>query len=168
MRSGFTLFEAIITIALLSALAGSFGGFAVSIFSTRSLLKGMHEVDENSRFAIDTISQKIRNATTVNSGASTFDLDPGVLSLSMANPAENPTVFRLNQDNGILTMQQGASQPIAVTSNEVQISRLLFSLLSGAGEPEHIRIIIEAQTSAQDDSYGSFVHTFQTAVSLRQ
>lgn len=167
-RSGFTLFETIITVALLSVLAGSFGGFAVSIFSTRSLLQGMHEVDENSRFAIGVISQTIRNATAVNGGASIFDSDPGVLSLSMANPADNPTVFRLDQDNGILTMQQGASQSIAITSNEVQVSRLLFSLLSAAGEPEHIRMIIEAQTSAQDDSYGSFVHTFQAAVSLRQ
>ncbi len=167
-RSGFTLFETIITVALLSVLAGSFGGFAVSIFSTRSLLQGMHEVDENSRFAIGVISQTIRNATAVNGGASIFDSDPGVLSLSMANPADNPTVFRLDQDNGILTMQQGASQPIAVTSNEVHVSRLLFSLLSVVGEPEHIRMIIEAQTSAQDDSYGSFAHTFQAAVSLRQ
>lgn len=165
---GFTLFETIITIALLLALAVSFGGFTLSILSTRSLLQSMHEVDENSRFAMEVMTQKIRSATGVNSAASSFGSDPGVLSLSMAQPSENPTVFRLDQDNGILTMQQGVAQPIPVTSTETQISQLLFSLLSQSAEPEHVRIIIEVRSSAQADSYASFVHTFQTAVSVRQ
>ncbi|MEK7648941.1 MAG: prepilin-type N-terminal cleavage/methylation domain-containing protein [Patescibacteria group bacterium] len=165
---GFTLFETIITIALLLAIAGSFGGFMVSLLSTRSSLESMQEVDENSRMALDIMSQKIRSATGVNTGASTFDADPGVLALSMADPAVNPTIFRLDQDNGILTMQEGAAQPIALTTNEVQLSQLLFSLLSGSTERENVRITIETQMRSQDDSYVSFTHTFQTAASVRQ
>lgn len=168
MRGGFTLFETIISIALFIVLIGSFGGFVVSIQNSRISLQSEQEVDENIRLATSIISQKIRNATSVNSGSSTFGTDPGVVSLSMADASVNPTVFRLNQDNGILLMQEGSSQPVALTTDEVAITQLVFSLISSASEPENIRMTIEAQAQSTDNSYASFTHTIRTSTSIRQ
>lgn len=165
---GFTLFETIISIGLLALIVGSFSGFVVSMQNTRNSLHSMQEVDENLRLAADVIAQKIRSANGVNAALSTFDTDPGFLSLSMTDVSANPTLFYLDQDNGRIMMQEGSSLPIALTTNEIQIYQLIFSLLSGMQERENVRITLDAQMRAISDSYASYEHTITTSASIRQ
>ena len=165
---GFTLIESIITIGLIVAIAGSFAGFVVYIMNARSSVQSMQEVDGNLRVALDVVSRKIRNANGVNIGMSVFDSDPGVLSLSMPTPSADPTIFQLDQDNGILVMREGSSQPVSLTTNEVQLTRLIFSLLSGTPSRENISITLDGENSSEDDSYVSFTHSIRTSVSVRQ
>ena len=166
-QNGFTLFETIISVGLLLIIVGSLGGFVVSLQNARSQIASTQEVDANLRMTLDVIGERIRRAQSVDTGTSTFDADPGILSLAMADPAVDPTVFRLNQDNGILEMQEGASIPVAITSSEVSVSNLIFSLQSPSGEPETIGIALTIESASSSDSYASFTHTAATSVTVR-
>ncbi|MBI4252823.1 hypothetical protein HY623_01425 [Candidatus Uhrbacteria bacterium] len=165
---GFTLVEIVISVGIMLIIVGSLGGFVVSLQSARQHMASAQEVDGNFRIALDLLGSRIRGARGVNAGASIFDTDPGVLSLEMANPALNPTVFRLDQDNGILQMQEGAGSPVSVTSNEVRVSDLVFSLRSPAGEPENVGIALTIDYYSQTDSYAGFSHSLTTAVTARE
>lgn len=165
---GFTLAEIIISIGILLIIISALGGFVVSLQNMRLKISSSQEVDGNMRMAFDVISQKIRNAQGVNIAASVFDADPGVLSLEMPNAQVNPTVFRLNQDNGILQMQEGASAPVSITTNTVAVSRLVFSSRAPAGEPESIAISLTIDTASPSYSYASATHAATTAVTLRR
>lgn len=166
--NGFTLFEAIISIGLLLIIVGGLAGFVLTIQNTRNQLASVQEVEGNARAALATMSERIRNARSVNIDSSIFANDPGVLSLEMDNPALNPTVFRLTADDGSLQMQEGVSNPITLTSDEVTIDTLIFSLLSQAGERDNIRINFVIGYAAAGDSFASYEHQIQTSVSVRQ
>ena len=57
------------------------------------------EVQNNSRFAMQKMSQLIRSAEGINDGPSQFDQHPGVLHLNMTNPVIDPTIIRLDPVN---------------------------------------------------------------------
>lgn len=166
--SGFTLAEIIISIGILLIIFGALGGFVISLQNARLKISNSQEVDGNMRMALDVMSQKIRNAQGVNGLSSVFDADPGVLSLEMFEPQKNPTVFRLNQDNGILQMQEGVSAPVNLTTNDVSVSHLVFSSRAPAGEPESIAISLTIDTASSSSSYASATHTSTTAITLRR
>lgn len=165
---GFALFEVIISLALLLIIVGGLGGFVVAIHNSRAALSHLQEVDSNMMFAFSTMSMRIRSARAVNSATSTFSSDPGVLSLDMPNPSVNPTVFRLDQDNGTLLMQEGAAAALPLTTSAVSVSQLIFSLRAPAGEPENIGILLTVDSASAGDSYASFSHTATTSVTTRQ
>lgn len=165
---GFTLFETIISVGLLLIIVGSLGGFVLTIQNARQQLSSIPDVDGSARIALSIMSQRIRTATGVNTGASTYGSDPGVLSLEMGQGAVNPTVFRLDMDDGVLVMQEGASSPIELTSDSVSIQSFVVTLLSPAGERENVGIAMTVRSVSDDDSFASYEHALQTSVSLRQ
>lgn len=169
MQKGFTLIELLIYIAIVGAIAAGFIRFSLSISDSGSKSFVVQEVHGNGRVALDLISQRIRAATGVNTGSSTFGSDPGVLSLVMADAAKNPTVINLTADNGVLQIKEGSSSAVAITSSEVQITNLVFTNLTPTGARENIRFQL---TVAYNDSSGDVEYTysksFQTAVSVRQ
>lgn len=167
-KSGMMLVEIVVSLGILLLIVAALSGFVVSLQQARQQLLSAQEVDDNLRMTLDLLSSRIRGATGVNTGASTFGTDPGVLSLEMSNPALNPTVFRLDQDNGILQMQEGAGNPVSVTTNEVRVSNLVFSRRSPSGESENIGIALTIDYSSQSDSYAGFSHSVTTAVTARQ
>ena len=166
--AGFTLFETVISVGLMLIIVSGLGGFVLTIQNTRNQLASIQEVEGNARMALSIMSERIRNARSITLGSSIFGSDPGVLSLEMDNPAANPTVFRLTGDNGALQMQEGASDPLVLTSDEVTVDTLIFTLLSQAGERENIRINLTVGYAAAGDSFASYEHQIQTSISLRQ
>jgi len=164
---GFTLFETLISIALLIIIVGSLGGFVISLQNARAQVTSVHEVDANLRMALDVISQRIRSAQGVNIASSIFDIDPGVLSLEMADGAVNPTVFRLTSDNSILQIQEGVGDPRALTTGSVNVSNLVFSHNSPADEPENIGVSLTIDYAFPSQPYADFTHTATTSNTVR-
>ncbi len=119
--------ETIIYIAILSLTIVGFVTFIMAVSNARNKNSVVVEVQANSRQAMEIISQKIRTAAGVNVASSTFGTDPGVLSLSMNSGAKNPTVFNLNKNDGTLYMTEGNGNPVAITSNKVFLSNLMFN-----------------------------------------
>ena len=167
--AGFTLIEVLIYIAIIGAVVGSFVMFSLAISSSRNKTYVAQEVQANARTAQELISQRIRAATGVNVVASTFGLDPGVLSLAMADPTKNPTVINLDQNDGVLLITEGAASPVAITSDEVNVTNLVFGDLTSSGARANIRIeITVAFNNSPGDVEFDYSQSWQTAVSLRQ
>lgn len=168
-KEGFTLIETLIYIAIIGMVVVSFVVFAMSISDSRNKAYVISEVQANHRTALNIISQRIRSAETVNIIGSIFDSDPGALSLAMANGSKNPTIINLNQDDGILQITEGTAGPIAITSDEVKITDLVFTNLTGGEERKNIRIEITIVfNNADTDIEYNYSQSLQTAVSLRQ
>ena len=165
---GFTLFETVISIALLLLVISSFGGFVISTMNTRAKVQSAEEVQGNGRMALDVIAGKIRNASDINDATSVWDTDPGVLSLAMADPLKNPTLIMLDHDDGTLVIQEGGAAPVPLTSSAVAVSALQFIRYTHDGGKGVIGIQLSLSTLTQSDAYVSYTDTFSTAVSVRQ
>jgi len=168
MKKGFTLIETLIYVGIIGLVITSFIGFAVSISSTKSKVYVTQEVQANARMALNLITQKILSANGVNIGASTFDTDPGVLSLSMADGDKNPTIISLSQNNGVLQITEGTADPVNITSNKVLITNLVFTNLTSTSDKENIKIELTAEYITTNDVVYQYSQNLQTAVSLRQ
>lgn len=168
MQKGFTLVEVLIYIAILGLVVASFISFSVSISNSRGKTYVEQEVQANARVALNLISQRILAANGVNTGASTFGSDPGVLSLSMADSSKNPTIINLTADDGQLQIQEGVDSAITITSDEVRVTNLVFTDLTSTSDKANIGIELTVEYIASDDAFYEFSHSLETAVSLRQ
>lgn len=169
MSKGFTLIETLIYIAIIGTAVTSFVVFAISIGEPRNKTFVTQEVQANMRTAMDLVSQRIRAATGVNAGTSTFGSDPGVLSLVMADSSKNPTVIDLSVDNGILRITEGVSSPVAITSDEVQVTNLVFTNLTPSGERESIRVALTIEyNNTSGDVEFNYAQSATTTITIRQ
>lgn len=169
MNKGFTLIEVLIYMAILGLVVSGFVSFSLSISDSRNKNYVIQEVQANGRLALELISQKILSSNGVNIGLSTFDSDPGILSLSMFNGSKNPTLINLNQDDGILQITEGSDNSIYITSDEVKITNLVFTDLTSTSEKASIRIQITIKYDNQGDNVNyEYSQSLQTAVNLRQ
>ena len=168
-EKGFTLIETIIYVAIIGAVVTSFISFSLSISSVRNKNYVIQEVQANSRVVMNIIQQKIRLANGINIGASVFDSDPGVLSLSMADALKNPTIISLDNDDGTMQITEGASDPILITSGKVKVSNLIFTNLTPAHGKGNIGIDykIEYNSTGTDISF-NYEQSIRTAENLRQ
>jgi len=143
--------------------------FSISISGTGDKSFVAHEVNSNIRAGLHIIEQKIRSSNGLNTEASTFGSDPGVLSLSMASTTQNPTVFSLDSNNGVLQISEGGVSTTTITSGEVKVTNLVFTDLTASSTRENIRIEITVEyNNLSNDIQYDYSRSIQTAVNLRQ
>jgi len=169
VQNGFTLIETLIYLAIIGTVMTSFLYFNMSIFDYRNKSYAAGEVQANERMAISLISQKIRSAKDVNIASSTFNTDPGVLSLVMDDANKNPTIFSLDQDNRVLQITEGAGATTTITSKNVKITNLIFTNLTLASSTKNIKInmTIDYNNVNQDVKF-NYSDDLETAISLRR
>lgn len=167
-NQGFTLIETLIYLAIIGAVVASFVSYSLSITGSRSKAYVAQETQANARAAINLITQKIRMSDGIDIGASTLDVDPGILSLTTASTTLNPMIFKLDVDDGVLQLSQGGGDFISVTSNEVKIVNLVFSNPSPSDERASIRIDMTVDfNNPSGDVEFNYSKTFQTTVGIR-
>jgi prepilin-type N-terminal cleavage/methylation domain-containing protein len=167
-NQGFTLIETLIYLAIIGAVVASFVSYSLSITNSRSKAYVVQEVQANSRLALDLITQNIRMSNGLNLGSSTFNADPGMISLSMASTTLNPTVFRLDADDGVLQISQGGGNWLSVTSDEVSVANLLFATSSPSGEKESVNIFMTIEFYNPDnDQEFEYSRDLRTSVNIR-
>jgi len=165
---GFTLLEVIIYIGILGMILVAFVYFAISISNIRTKNYVKQEVQANARMAMNLITQRIKAANGINAGLSTFDSDPGELSLSMADSLNNPTIINLDQDDGILQIKEVSDAPVALTSDEVKVTNLVFTDLSSSNTKGNIRVDISINYADNGDQAYNYSMTLQSSANLRQ
>ncbi|MDA2936200.1 type II secretion system GspH family protein [Patescibacteria group bacterium AH-259-L05] len=170
LRSGFTLIETLVYVAIIGIVIVSFVTFSISISNSRNKAYVTTEVQENARIALEVIRQRIHAANNVTIGSSTFDTDPGILSLQVADTSRNPTIIDLTADDGSLRITEGVNSPVIITSDEVRVVNLVFTNLTSPNisrENIRIEITVDYNTTGGDVEY-NYSYSLQTAVSLRQ
>ena len=129
---GFTLVEFIIYVGILSIVLVLITGFLWTIVLGNIKETSFLEIQQNARFALAKIIHETKKATGINSAGDNF------LSLQMADPNLNPTVFDV--DGGKLRITQGTNGPYDLTSDQVIVSALTFTNLSYPDTPGTIQI----------------------------
>jgi prepilin-type N-terminal cleavage/methylation domain-containing protein len=169
-QKGFTLVELLIYLAIMGVVAVSLVQFGLSVMAARSKTYVAQEVQANARLALEMMSRKIKMASGVNTGASVFKSDPGVLSLVIVDGTKdtNPTVFDLDGDDGRLQMTEGSGPTGYLTSDEVKVTSLMFTDLTGNGDQENIKIEMSIAYDSTNDVIYGYAKDYQTSVSVRK
>ncbi len=66
-KAGFTLFEVLIYVGILSIIIYFIGGFAYNIYMGKDRIEALQDINNNGRLMLDTISRYIEQAQTINS-----------------------------------------------------------------------------------------------------
>jgi len=135
-NKGFTLIELTIYLAITGTILFLLIGFLWNIIFGSTKEISYQEVRYSSRFAMDKIVGEIRKAQGVNYPAAGASLNS--ISLAMSDASLNPTIFAIS--GGYLTMTQGASSPVRLTSGSVSLDSLIFTNLSYPAKPLIVRI----------------------------
>lgn len=141
-RSGFTLIETIIYIAILGVLLGSvlgiYYGFADS--QADNLIRALVQSEAN--FAMRKISWGMTGAAAINQPAS--GATSTVLSIDSYEDSVNPIVFDLLGDRLRLARAGGTAENL--TNSRVSVSHLEFTHLPAVGnQPEGISVSLTLQ-----------------------
>lgn len=135
---GATVLEFVLYVAIVAIILLAVTQFSAEFVSTQAKATSVNEITHNARFAVARMTAEIRGATGVNVGSSTFGSSPGTLSLSMAAPAADPTIFTLT--NGRLTVQQGAGSALPLTSDRVEVLEFQVDNVSVTGRTRAVRL----------------------------
>lgn len=177
-RRGFTLVEALIYIVL-AALAFTFIiGIGQDLLLGSVKIQGEREVSFNARTAVNLITQKIRGATDIVLGSSTFNTSPGVLTITY--PGISPSIIfdtyqkTLTKSTGgtyvihKLRMKEGAATAVDLTNDKVNITNFVVRNLTKSTEPHNINVELTFQQAnpANDPNLNASI-SIETAISLR-
>jgi prepilin-type N-terminal cleavage/methylation domain-containing protein len=164
-QKGFTLVEVLVATALIVMLLGSLVSFSILLAQAQARSKVVAEVENQGLFFMQTVTQSIRNAQSINLPATSTSAS--TLSLAYANAAQSPTVFALS--NSAAMMAQGSTSAAMLISPQVQVSNLTFQNLSASGTPGVIRIqFTVSYASSSGSSIYTYSRSFVGAASLRQ
>ena len=163
-RKGFTLIEIMIYTAVVVIILAGVVNFAWNIIFGESKTSSWQEVQQNTRFTMERITQAVRSASGINSPSMGNSADS--LSLAMANPDLNPTVFDLSGNK--IRLSQGTSGPYELTSDELEVTNLNFTNLSYPDTSGTVRIemTIKHKNPGEIMEYEASINIF-SSVSLR-
>lgn len=166
--AGFSLIETIIYIAIITIFASSLTSFSILVSDARNKAYVVGEVQSNARIAMSTISKHVRGALDINTVSSTFNTDPGVLSIMSSSSSTDPTIFSLTADDGVLQIQQGAGAQLSVTSDEVRITNLVFTDLTGSSTQPNVGIELTVEFVSRESILYQYDFSLQTSISSRK
>lgn len=142
---GSTLVEFIIYVGLIGVVLTTAVMLMAEMLRAQAKSGALAEASRHARFGMSRILAEIREADSLNVGASTFGTNPGTLSLATASGGTNPTVFVVA--GGALTVQQGAGSPVTLTGSNVTVDDFTVTNLSVNGRTQVVRVRLTVSSS---------------------
>ena len=134
LTGGFTLIELILYIAIVSIVMTALIPFAWNVIEGGAKSATQQEVFSNARFISERLKYEIRNASGINSVASSS------ISLSTSTPSTNPTIIDLSGGN--IRIKQGTGSAINLNSTDTMISSLVFTNYTSVdNKTKHIQFV---------------------------
>ena len=156
-KSGFTLIEATLYIAISSILILVMTNLGFSFFASRQKSLAEEEIIENAYLVFNKITRAVRTARNIN-----LPLDSGSeLSLEMKDSQVNPTRFYL--DGTTLMSAYGTGGGVALTTDSVRVTDLEFEKIVNNDKGVSLKIKINFSSDRQDINL-----PFETTVALHQ
>ncbi len=157
---GFTLIEILIYTAAVAVVMVGVTLLATAALSVRSQVRASIILEENYRFATNRMVSLINGAVGITEPLTGFTGQE--IILIMREPAVNPTV--INTQDGVVFVRQGAGQPVALTSEEVDIDSLQF--IRASSTIPMVRVVMSGALRDAHPSYPSL--TVTTTAVVRQ
>ena len=162
MKKGFTLIELLIYLAITAAIVTSFVYFALNTSGGSEKATVVTQVNNEARFVLDFMAAKIREASAVS-------VAPTTLTLTM--PVSPNYIFSLDGSNN-LQVNENPGPITVLTSNNLQVTNLLFTNLAPAGERSNIGISFTLSTDPPAGGNVSpelaYTTSVRTAISRRK
>ncbi len=177
-KKGFTMMELIVYIAIASVVLVAAINVGWNLMIGYANTNSKQEVYLNSRLVMNAMGIKIREAEDVLTASSTFDTNPGVLTLDYPG-ADTDVIIDTYTKNIILggqettirklRMKEGIADYVDLTTDEVNITNFVLTDLTRGSEPDNINIELTIEKTNPGGNL-NFAATFslETAISLRQ
>lgn len=141
---GFTLIEVLIYISVSSAMLMVVLGFVGWIMRVRNKVSIESKVEQNARYVIARMVSEIRHAEDLTV------VDQNTLSLEVADPEKNPTVFDIV--DGVLGMREGSGDLVPLTGNDVKVGDVLFEDRTTPNSADIVKITLTITNPDQNIS----------------
>lgn len=160
-QQGFTLIELLLYLGIVVVVISVASVITFNVLFSRAKVMAIREVTQNARLSMDKVSQEVRNADSITSPSS------GKASSTLEITKEGKQIT-FDKENGTLVVERGGNSPVALTSNEVEVTELKFSDVSYSDTPRTIRIHMKFNfnTNSNLREY-EFEEDFYTTASLR-
>lgn len=128
-QAGYTLIELLLYVVIVGSFLVALSYFFMTTAESRIKGESIAEVNDQGTYAMDYITQTVRNGTAITvpaaaaSGAS--------LTLTVPTSANSPTVFSVA--SGVLQVKKGTAAAVPLTDSNVQITSLTFKNLTRSG-----------------------------------
>lgn len=163
--AGFTLIEVMIYVVLVSGILIGATSFAISIINNRTKSFAIQEVEQNSRFVMEKITQAVRSARKIATPA--IGVTDTTLELEMSDGTRNPTIFTLNGSS--LNFTEGTGPTLDLHSGNVEVSNLIFTNLSlpnGKTRNVYVSFTLSHRNPSGRQEW-AFTDSFETTIELR-
>lgn len=163
---GFSLIEMLLYIGITSLMLSVMFSFVLNMTNARAKVQANADIAYNANLIEDRLGDAVRHATAINTGASTFGTDPGVLSLTMADLAVSPTIFSLTANDGIVQVSQAGGAFAPLTTTNVKVTNFTFTNLTSLKDVGIIQLNFTLQTvnntmRPYDDASATFQTSFR-------
>lgn len=170
-QKSFTLIEILVYIAVLAIVVLTVSAFFLWAVRSNVKTRAMREVLDNTRRAMEIMTYEIKEAKGVYAPTGIFDSHPGQLSLETKRylpTGETASYIDFYLCGTKICLKKESQNPIALTSDRVEITDLVFSQIatSQAALSIQINLKIDYKTAADRPEYQSSLTTTSTA-SLR-
>jgi prepilin-type N-terminal cleavage/methylation domain-containing protein len=177
-KSGFTLIELIIYMAIASVVLVTAVGTGMNVITTQGVSETKREIYTNARFLMNQFGFAVRNADDVIIGSSTFGSNPGILTLDYPGIGTN-VIFDTYTKNIIaggqavtirkLEVKDGTADYVDLTSDSVTVTNFTLMNLTRGAEPKNINIqlTLESVNPGNNKTYDISI-PLETALSIRR
>lgn len=169
-KTGFTLIEMLIYIALVSIIISAIVFFGIWAIQVGAKTKANSEVLANARRAMETMVYEIRKSASVYTPTSVFDLNPGQLSLEQTNAAgasETASFIDFFLCGQALCLKREKANPITLTNNSVRVTNLTFSQRLNSINAPSIKITLSLTSASSTRPEDTATIELITAANLR-
>lgn len=178
-RRAFTLVEMILYIALSAFVFFMIIETGLSVVTTFSRSKAQRDLNENARFVLNFLTEKIRHADDVIVTLSTFGTHPGSLVLDYPGSDTNVIFETYTKNISLpdgssynlrkLRIKEGTAGYQNLTNDKVEITNFVVRNLTRGTEPKNINIELTLQYfNPQNIPEYNLSYTVETAISLRR
>jgi prepilin-type N-terminal cleavage/methylation domain-containing protein len=138
MKRGFTLTEVLVYVAVLSIIVLAVSGYLIWTIRSNTKAQVMRETQDNARRAMEIMAYEIKEAKSIYTPTSIFDSHPGQLSLETTKylpQGETKTYIDFYLCGTRLCLKKESQDPIALTSDRVEVNNLVFSQITTGAVP---------------------------------
>jgi prepilin-type N-terminal cleavage/methylation domain-containing protein len=162
---GFTVIELLVSVGILSIMLVLLLGFVFGIVNSNDKTKADRYAVNNARRAMDVMTYEIKHATSVYTPTTTQNQ----LSLETTNylpEYETTSYVDFFLCGTSLCMKKESQDPIAITSDTVEISDVTFTQLTNGSYPS-VNIAMTVQYGSGADQFHTSSITLNSTASLR-
>ncbi len=171
MKKGFTLTEVLVYVAVLTIIFSAVVSLLLGISRSNTRAKVIRETLNNSRRAMEIMTYEIREAKNIYTPTSDFSSSAGQLSLETTKyvlEKENTSYIDFYLCEKRLCLKKEGQDPVALTSDKVEINHLQFFQIATTSTTPSIQISLGVDYKAPGNKpeYQASINTTSTA-SLR-